>query len=466
MYDLKGVIMTKENDGIKSHASNISRDELIHLMAEYAVNNKISPERVDRVIADFAIESINHQPHFWLSGSIYRGFEGNPQDYLMTKVIKVGYGTNGNMIIGNLVHHGRDVAVKYKLNERILPSLISCIRAIKDKCHELYAHIRPDEIKNSPKVEVFKTSCKLFKLYYEEILPNNKSIASELSTEVSLPFDMFKNPSYANLFSMTGIIDDVSRDDNNFIVIGDLKTSAKKISGKSEMNPILEKHFQERSLLRAEVVTLEKQIKKFVNSEVKLSEAQLNLSNIGAQLADAKSKGKAIVSLTKRIKKWESELSNWIDNNQTKIDAEEQVKSKKVSIEELNEVIKPLEVIYNIDKANADLEECRKLHEAQLAHYALGYMFVSGEQPKTLRVENIVKNVTPEVQIFEWELTESILEAAEERISSIIQLIELMLSGVDPLILFRASPDTHIGSETEKFKTELREIIKTNLNQI
>lgn len=453
---------TINNDEVQSHSTKIGRDHLLHIMAHYAIQNKIPSQRVDRVIADFAIKALEDKPKFWLSGSIYRSFVGNPQDYLMTKVIKVAYGKNAGMIVGNLIHLARDFAIKHKIANKRLPKLVTCIRLMKVECHKSYQMINPDERENNPKIEIFLEACRLFKLYYKEVLPHNKSTDSEVSMEVNLPLELFKNASNCNKFAMTGIADDVTVDENGDITIGDLKTSSKKISKYVEMNPILKKHYEKKRELEQFIKEEQKTVNKFSKAVENLDEAKATLSEVETKLADAIANGKAINALEKRIVKWEGEVTKWNENLESFNKANNQILLFESELSELEEIIKPLYEIYEDEKAKADLLECIKLHEPQLAHYAICYMFKFNKQPKRLRVENLVKNKFPEVQIFEWEITEGVLEAAEERITSIIQLLELMLDGVDPMILFRANPESYLGTQTEKFKDELREIIEND----
>jgi len=237
---------------IKSHQSNISRDALLHGIAKYCIKKECS---IDRAIADF-IQLAIKQPDFkvWLSGSIYTGFYGNSQDYALTKLIKVNFGQNSNMIIGNIVHKARDVAIQKKIVNGVIPKLSICIREMRIELNKQYQYIKPEEIHKSSKLEIFKKSIKLFRAYYKEVLPTNKSISSEVKMEVSLPIEMFKNPENAKYFAMTGIADSVDIDNNGNIIITDLKTSGKRISGKVEdKSSILEEYQLETQKIEAQI---------------------------------------------------------------------------------------------------------------------------------------------------------------------------------------------------------------------
>jgi len=124
-----------------------------------------------------------------------------------------------------------------------------------------------------------------------------------------------------------------------------------------------------------------------------------------------------------------------------------------------NAAYKPLQDIYDEEKHEADLEACKKAHQTQLLHYAICYMFEYGKTPTRVRVENIVKHETVEIQIFEWEFSRKDLLETQEKIFTVINTIELILDGVDPMLVMRLNHTGYIGSETENFKDEIKKII-------
>jgi hypothetical protein len=65
-------------------------------------------------------------------------------------------------------------------------------------------------------------------------------------------------------------------------------------------------------------------------------------------------------------------------------------------------------------------------------------------------LENIVKNKTIKIQIFEWELDQATMERAEEAIQFVVSTIEAFYDGVDPRVLFRPNPYSYFGEETNK----------------
>ena len=65
-------------------------------------------------------------------------------------------------------------------------------------------------------------------------------------------------------------------------------------------------------------------------------------------------------------------------------------------------------------------------------------------------MENIVKNKTVKIQVFEWELDEVTLHRAEEAIQFVVSTMEAFYDGVDPKVLFRPNPYSYFGDETNK----------------
>jgi len=458
--DSKGFKMTKptQKPPVASHGSRIGRDEFLHLVADYCISNNCS---VDRALADFAIDSFNDEDFkIFLSGSIYTGFSGNPQNYMLQKIVKVDWGTNARMLTGTMVHLARDVSVKYKMVHGELPSILYGVGAMKEELLKEFSFLRPEDKEATTKFDIFKTACKLFRVYYKQVLPHDQSIESESEMSVSIPLEMFNSVINARKFVLTGIADSVYEKEGE-IGIGDLKTSANPISGTTEKSEKLIAYENELDSLNVYIVECEKKIKKFLNAEDKLFEAKSRLAEVEAKLADALSNGKATVALEKRIIKWEDEVSKWSKNFEVFQKAETHKNILLEQVAELEEIMGPLVEIYNQEKADADIEACIKAHEAQLAHYALCYMIQNQKPVKWLKVELVVNRVNPYTQVFEWELTDEVLEEAEERIQNIIHLIELALDGVDPMLLFRANPTSYIGSDVEEFKDEVKKVIKS-----
>jgi len=462
------------NNEIKAHSANISRDELLHAIADYCINKECS---IDRAIADFtkfATEMSSFK--IWLSGSIYTSFFGNSQDYAIQKIIKVKYLSNANMLLGNMMHIFREKAILEKIANGKLPDIMYCIREMKNYLNKEYQFINPDDRENNTKVSLFKKAIKMAKKYFYEVLPHNRSISAEVKMNVDLPIDIFKKTSNAKYFAMSGIADSVDLDDDGNIIITDLKTSGKKISGKCEINPRLEEYLAEKAILEKQIKDNNKSIKKFVNAQNNLDDANKTLIEVEQKLKvvlednllikkdneenNKKNKLKATLSLEKRCVKYKEEKTKWQDHLETLKELQNSNIDILNEIEELNELLQPLEATYNEDKYNADLEACKKAHQSQLVHYAICYMFQYGKTPKKVRVENIVKSTDIEIQIFEWEITRKDMLETQEKIYTIIHLIELVLDGVDPMLLFRANGTSFIGAETEKFKDEIREVIK------
>jgi len=113
---------------------------------------------------------------------------------------------------------------------------------------------------------------------------------------------------------------------------------------------------------------------------------------------------------------------------------------------------------YEEDKAKEDLAEAKRTHGQQLAFYAMLYMITTGKTIKRVRLENMVKVSKPYLQVFEWELDDMALAKAEEQIRAAVTRIELMLEGIDPLVLFPLNPMSFIGSETNKLVADIETV--------
>ena len=454
--------MTNKNKTPPAHISKIKRDELLHQIASYIIEHNCT---IDRALADFAITSLNRDDfQLWLSGSIYTGFFGNSQNFMMQKIVKVDYGSNQNMLIGNLVHLARDVSLKYKFIHGKLPNLMIPIRSIKKQLHKEFQFLRPEELEKTSKINIFKLATKLFKVYFKEVLVFDTSIESEVDMKVDLPLEMFKNINNASKFKLSGIADSVYVKNEKF-GIADLKTSKSKISGFAEMDQKLSKLYEEKKRIHTSIEECDKKLKKLSSANKNLVVAKKALVDVEVKLDEAKANKKATLGLEKRVVSWTAKVQEAI------FTVEELEESSEVRLDlyrelsEINELIKPLKQRLDNEKQEADLAACIKAHGSQLTHYALTYMIATGKPVKYLRIENIVKAEKPYAQIFEWELSDKALEDIEEKIQSIISLVELSLDGIDPLILFRANPTGFIGRETELFKDEIKAIIKAIENQ-
>ncbi|MEA2098901.1 MAG: hypothetical protein U9P72_02090, partial [Campylobacterota bacterium] len=356
---------------VASHQNKISKDEIIHQFAEYILQNNCS---IDRAISDFAKQAFESNFKMWLSGSIYTGFFGNSQNFLMQKIIKVNFGSNANMLTGNLVHLGRDIAVKHKIAHGELPNINICIRAMKVELNKEYQFLNPDELKNNSKLEIFILACKLFKVYFKEVLLFDTCIASEVSMNVDIPLEMFKDTQNANKFALTGIADGVYTAKDGSLGISDLKTSSKIISGFIEMDSKLEIYFAERKEIISSIENCDKAIKKLSDIDSKLKKAKSTLDDVSKKLEAAKTNNKPTLQLEKRLNKWTLEVDVLKEKNILLEETTQERLSLYKKLSELNEIIKPLKEIFDKEKEVVDLEACKKAHEAQLTHYALTYM--------------------------------------------------------------------------------------------
>lgn len=454
--------MQHENTEVKSHQTHVNRDELLHSMAEYAIS---TGSTVDRTFADY-IKLAMEQPDFksYISGSIFRSFNANSLDFAMTKIIKVNYGKNPNMLIGNVVHKAREEAIEYKVKHNTFPPLSKIVRVMKEYLHDQYKYLNPDLVKDGLKLDIFIKSCKLFKSYYTNILPHNRSIASEVKMTVNLPVGSFNNPNNAKYFVMSGIVDSVEKDDKGNIILTDLKTSKKIVGKKIVMSDTLTKLVEEKKDIETKIANCNKVLKKFKNAEEKFAEAENTLKDVLQKLKDAKANEKPTKALENRETKWTDEVDKWKENFETYSNAKNELSALNLRLTEVKRLSKPLMESYKKEQYESDLQECKKKHEWQLLCYAIEYMIEYGVQPKKLRVENIVKTLdysSVYTQVFEWEITREDLVAVQEKILNVIHTIELVLDGVDPILIFKSNPDSMIGSDTESFKDELIETIKT-----
>ena len=202
--------------------------------------------------------------------------------------------------------------------------------------------------------------------------------------------------------------------------------------------------------MKKEILSLDKTLLKFINAEVKLAEYQAQLHDLTTIIEDAIANKKATKSLESKREKLLGEIDKWHEHHQSVV----QAKLKKVELVEklttLEEQCKPFKEAYETAKFNADLDECKKAHSFQVALYSLMYMIVTGKEVKKVRLENIVKNKTVKIQVFEWELDEVTMERAEEAIQFVVSTIEAFYDGVEPKLLFRPNPYSYFGDETNK----------------
>ena len=280
-------------------------------------------------------------------------------------------------------------------------------------------------------------------------MPTMKVLESERYLEIDVPEGMYKNPKNFGLIKLTGTFDRLY-EINGELVIGDLKTSSKTISSAIEKSDILQEHEARIHEARKEILSLEKILSKFSHAEENLAEYQTQLEDVTTALEDAIANKKATKSLENKREKLLGEIDKWHNHQQSVVQAELKRMELVKKLATLEEQCKPFKEEYETAKFNADLDECKKAHSFQVALYSIMYMIVTGKEVKKVRLENIVKNKTVKIQVFEWELDEVTMERAEEAIQFVVSTIEAFYEGVEPKLLFRPNPYSYFGDETNK----------------
>ena len=59
------------------------------------------------------------------------------------------------------------------------------------------------------------------------------------------------------------------------------------------------------------------------------------------------------------------------------------------------------------------------------------------------------------MQVFEWELSKRQMYSSAELFESTIKTVELLLNGMDPMILFKRATKSYIGDDTNNFFDEV-----------
>lgn len=371
-------------------------------------------------------------------------FMANPLHYALCQGLGVHYGANDRTIVGHAVHAGVDFGY---CNQGKRLGL--CVRAMVQAINDEFSLLSEEFVGKVSKKELYQESVRVFKPYFKEVMPTMKVMESERYLEIDVPEGMYKNPSNFGKIRLTGTFDRLY-EINGELVIGDLKTSSKTISSAIEKSQALQDFEGEIGSVEFELKSFEKVISKFANAETKLSEFKAQLEDATTAIEDAIANKKATKSLENKREKLLGEIDKWHEHHQAVVQAE----LKKVELTEklttLNEQCKPFKEEYEMQKAQADLEECKKAHSFQVALYSLMYMIVTGKEVKKVRLENIVKNKAVKIQVFEWELDELTMERAEEAIQFVVSTIEAFYDGADPRLLFRPNPYSYFGDETNK----------------
>lgn len=384
-------------------------------------------------------------------------FLANPLHYALAQGLGINFGNTDKTIIGTAVHSAVDFAYSNP-NINVISAIKELIKTVNIEIINLQASL----IDKVDEKVIKKEAYKLFIAYYNEILLLNRDnfVASEQYLEVNVPLGMYKNPNNFGRIILTGTFDRLYKDNDGFI-LGDLKTSSKRISGICDKSQELQDFEAEIGSLEKSKDEFEKIIIKFQNAEAKLSEFKLENDKTQDAFNDAKLNNKATKALENKIVKLNSEIEKWTENLERKIEAENRVLDIENKLLYLKDKSKSIFSLYENEKNLADLESCKQQYGFQVALYSLMYMIVHGIEIKKVRLEIIIKNKVPTIQIFEWKLDDETLKVAEEAIQMVVSTIEAFYDGVSSSLLFRPNPYTFYGSETNEFINLLRGKMKS-----
>lgn len=378
-------------------------------------------------------------------------FLANPLHYALAQGLGVNFGATDKTIVGTAVHSAVDYAYNNP-SKGVISATKELIKTINEELKNLQIGLVVD-------VEAIKKEAfRLFKLYYNEVLIHNRNtfVASEEYLEVNVPVGMYKNPNNFGKIMLTGTFDRLYKDSQGNFILGDLKTSAKKISGSVEKSKELQDFEAEIGSLQESKKEYEKLISKFLNAETKCREIMEEKAQVQIAFNDAKLNGKATKALENKLEKLNSEFEKWCDNLERLEEAEKKIIIINEKLLKLQEESEPLFKAYEVEKNKAELEACKQQYGFQVALYSLMYMIVHGIEIKKTRLEIIVKTKVPQIQIFEWELDDDTLRKAEDAIQMVVSTIEAFYNGVDSSLLFRPNPYTFYGSETNEFINTLK----------
>lgn len=374
-------------------------------------------------------------------------FLANPLHYALAQGLGVFFGSNDKTIVGTAVHAGVDYGYTHPEARLGL-----CIRALIEAVDEEMEKLKPELVGKITAIELIKEAIRVFKPYYKTIMPSNRAsfVASEERLEIDVPVGMYHNPENFGRVKLTGTFDRLYKNTEGEFILGDLKTSAKTISGSVDKSQKLQDFEAEIGTLQAEIKSLEKVVAKFANTDEKVEAITLELNEVGNKFEDAKANGKATKAIENKIEKLEADLSKWLQNQEDRLGAIVDIETIGTALDSLKAEAQPLVEEYEANKYNANLEACKTQHGFQVALYSIMYMIVHGIEIKRVRLENVVKSKNPHIQIFEWELDENTLEKAEDAIQMVVSTVEAFFDGVDPKVLFRPNPFGYIGSETNE----------------
>ncbi|WP_418181303.1 hypothetical protein ACNSOL_12410 (plasmid) [Aliarcobacter lanthieri] len=488
----------------------MTRDEFLFKVLEMIEHENCSPlMAISKMIKSRVKEtgfSVNAR------GSSFISFEANSLDYAIKQFLKVRYPSNENTILGNGVHSGADFGYKFFLETGKYPKRRDCLKMVIEKIKKDYQFIDPDKRADKGWREIASDGVRNFKAYWWEML-KNIPIESEKSLFMEVPDDMLQNPDNKGKINFSGTLDRIFRDINGKIILSDLKTSKKRISAGVEHSKELSKLITREENLLSNLKLVNKEIEILNKKQEKQEELEIsfrdtlalleinifsNLFILEKDLQEKESTEKRNEKAIEKIKNQIEEMNGYIvdykltnenvnlyDNDiekvqspkrlitkldkliedkksQEEINFDEVLKRKVQITTELDEVsleIEPLRKEYFAEVKKGEIEAAKSQYGTQLAFYAMLYMIIHKVKIDKLRVEIVVKNKKPFVQVIEWDLDETYMRLAYEKIQTTVSTIEGVLSGIDPMILFRTNSTSYIGSDTNKLLEEINQII-------
>lgn len=498
-------------------------DELTYEVAQLCKDTGETPERI---IYNLIMEETT-KSNFKINvrGSSLINFSANPLHFAIQQFLKVSYGANQNTIVGNAVHDAADYGYKYKMAMKKLPRLGKCVSVIYKSVKDGFQKIKPDLREKYTQKELLKEAIKLFKVYYSTIMPNREVVESEFNFIEEVPVEMVSNPINLSKIKLSGTLDRIYRIENGKLVLNDLKTSGKRISGGVEYSEELKSLTDEYKEIKEKLEKLVKESNKLASLKEKLAikkgeytetiqELSLkvvsNINLLKGQLKEdeekltiAQNENKSTAAIEKRIEKTtaqitENEALSKTYNLDSKIETlflNEKVEATTRSVTKLEKIIsevldfekeiqtfsgvekgieqttqeldekyleiEPFKKEYEREKHLADTRAAKKQYGLQLAFYAIMYMVIHNVKIDKLSVEIIVKTNNPYVQHFEWDLDEKLIVKASERIQTVIKAVEAVLNGLDPIILFPINELSYIGDDTNNLLDEIEAIVES-----
>lgn len=379
-------------------------------------------------------------------GSSTSTFLANPLHYAIQQGLGLEFQGNEKTLFGSSVHEAIDYAYKNPTHRMGL-----AIKSLIDKALCIYNGM-DDEVKATFEiVKTIKQAIKAFKLYKKEVIPENRMVSSEQYMELMVPAQFLKNPLNEGKIKLAGTLDRVYSK-NDVYEIGDTKTSSSKISANVEKSEEIKKWEWKKGGLLKQIESFEKTIKKFINAEQKINDLQTTLNEQEIARQDAFANGRATKAIDNKIEKLHKDIAKWQENLEEVQIAKNAISIINQEITKQEEKIKPQLEEYLKSKQEADLKECIKRHNFQVAFYAILYMILYGIEIKKAKIEIIVRKKCGgvEIQIFEWDLDEESLNKASNALQMVIHTIEAYFEGVEPALLFRPNPFTFYGTETNE----------------